>query len=311
MKIAVLDLGTNTFHLLIVESRDRNKWKRIHNERVTVKLGQGGIGNKVIAPQPFKRGVKAIEKFHREIKERGITRVFAFGTAALRNAANGKAFVKLVRQHFGISIKLISGEKEAELIYYGVRQAVDLSGSPSLIMDIGGGSVEFIIADHKRILWKQSFPAGAALLIDTFSISDPIKKTEIKVINDHLSELLSPLAGAVQHYKPERIIGSAGSFGTFASMIHAMFPDTGSHYNHTEFPIHIPHFRKLYQQLIVSDTSTRKKMRGLIKMRVDMIVPAAILLNFVLKMSEIERLVLSSYALKEGAVYEVLRKNVS
>lgn len=309
MQIAVLDLGTNTFHLLIAESAGRNSWNKVHNERVTVKLGQGGIGRSFIAPQPFRRGIRAIEKFHKEIKKRGIKSVFAFGTAALRNASNGKDFVSIVKQRFGITIKLISGDKEAELIYFGVRQAVDFTGAPSLIMDIGGGSVEFIIADVNGILWKQSFPAGAALLIDTFGISDPIKKSEIKLINEHLNALLSPLVKAIERYRPDRIIGSAGSFGTFASMIHAMFPKTGAHYNHTEFPIHIPHFRKLYQQLIVSDVNQRKKMKGLIKMRVDMIVPAAILLNFVLKMSDIKSLVLSAYALKEGAVYEVLRKS--
>src|SRR5688572_19632471 len=147
MKIAILDLGTNTFHLLIAGVKPDKSWKKLLMERVTVKLGQGGIDKKVISRTAYARGMHALEGFRSSLDNHPVDKIAAFGTAALRSAVNGKVFLEEARDRFGFEINLISGDEEAELIYYGVRQAVQVAGQKSLIMDIGGGSVEFIIAD--------------------------------------------------------------------------------------------------------------------------------------------------------------------
>jgi exopolyphosphatase/guanosine-5'-triphosphate,3'-diphosphate pyrophosphatase len=115
MKLAVLDLGTNTFHLLIAEVKKDSTWNKVLNERVTVKLGKGGIGNNIITKSSYIRGMKALEKFSSEIKKQKIKKVFAFGTAALRNAQNGPDFVKEARSKYDININLIDGIKKLSL----------------------------------------------------------------------------------------------------------------------------------------------------------------------------------------------------
>lgn len=308
MKAAVIDLGTNTFHLLIAEIKKDGTWEKLLHKRITVKLGQRGIDKNIIAKAPYNRGIKALEIFSATIKEFKIGHVFAFGTAALRTALNGKTFLNDVYNRFGLDIKLISGKEEADLIYLGVRQAVPLGDVKSLIMDIGGGSVEFIIADRSRSYWKASYKIGAALLLDKFKPSDPVTAEERKDIIHFLDSELQSLFSACSIHKPIQLIGSAGSFETFASMIRHRFPLSGSHYGKTAHPISLNHFLSLHDELVASTTASRKKMKGLIKMRVDMIVLAALLLRFVLKKTGVKIMVMSAYSLKEGAVIKAMNK---
>lgn len=307
MPIAILDLGTNTFHLLIADVKADGSWKSIVKERVAVKLGQGGINKRMIEPAPFRRGIKALEKFNIEIKKRKIKEVFAFGTAALRTAENGKEFINEVKKKFGIEIKLISGKEEARFIYNGVKQALKPWKGKILVMDIGGGSVEFIIADETKLLWKQSFKLGAALLLDKFKPSDPLSTIDIRNIKNHINKELVELYDACSEFNPVLLVGAAGSFETFASMMRHTFPESGSHYGRTEHPINLKHFNELYRELIVSDIVSRSAMKGLIAMRVDMIVLAALLLKIVLGKTKITKMKLSAYSLKEGALVSVTK----
>jgi len=305
--LAVIDLGTNTFHLLIAEVDNSGSWKKVLKERITVKLGQGGIDRNIIAPAPYKRGIKAIEKFHIELKRLRIKKIVAIGTAALRNADNGVAFRNEIKKKTGIDITFISGSEEATLIYLGVKQALPNWDDVKLVMDIGGGSVEFIIANSKKILWKKSYKLGAALLLDKFNPGDPLKKVDLVRIKTYISEQLSDLFVACNKFQPQQLIGSAGSFETFATMIKHRFPNAGSHYGKTAHPVSIVHFKQLYKELIVSDKEQRNKMKGLIKMRVDMIVVAALILKFVLDKSHIKSMKLSAYSLKEGVMFREIK----
>ena len=308
MKVAVLDLGTNTFHLLIAEVKKDSTWSKVLNERVTVKLGKGGIGSNIITKSSYSRGMKALERFSFQIKQYKIKKVFAFGTAALRNAQNGSDFVNEARRKCGITIQLIDGIKEAEFICDGVRQAVQLGDERALIMDIGGGSVEFIIADQKKIFWKHSFKTGAALLQANFYISNPMTIAERRKIESFLVDEFVPLFDAVDRFSPAKLVGAAGSFETFSSMIAFRFEKKNSSYNKLEKHLNWTHVRKIYQELIGSTTEERKNMKGLVKMRVDMIVMASLLLHVVSSKTGLKNLIVSSYSLKEGALYQIINK---
>jgi exopolyphosphatase/guanosine-5'-triphosphate,3'-diphosphate pyrophosphatase len=181
-----------------------------------------------------------------------------------------------------------------------------MGNDKSLIIDIGGGSVEMLIANSRKIYWKHSYKTGAALLLDKFKPSDPLTKKDLKQIHDFFHETLQTLIAACREYRPVQLIGSAGSFETFASMIRHRFPVSGSHYGKTCHPLEVRHFEKIHRELVVSDVTARNRMKGLIKMRVDMIVMASLLLNFVLQKTHIEKMKLSMYSLKEGALWEVI-----
>ena len=155
-KIAVIDCGTNTFNLLVAEVT-RESWSVLFHNKVAVKLGEGGFDDGVIQRHRFARGLDALLVHKSAIDNLQCDYTFAFATSALREASNGKAFIDRAKELFGIEIELISGDREAELICHGVRKSMNLGTNPVCIMDIGGGSTEFIIANSDTIFWKKSY----------------------------------------------------------------------------------------------------------------------------------------------------------
>lgn len=305
MRIAIIDCGTNTFHLLIVEFKESGNYRVLFKSKSTVKLGQGGITKNIISAVPFKRGILALQQFNKRIIYHKAGKVIAFATAAVRNAKNGEQFIHAAKAKAGISIKLISGNREAELIYKGVNQAMNLGQQTSLIIDIGGGSTEFIICNGKKIFWRKSFPLGAALLLEKFKPADPISPAEIQLLNSFLEKNLTSLFKVGLLYQPKMLIGSSGSFETFAAMICFRKGTMDSLFNKTSYRFNMKDYRNIHQQLIQSTSKERMQMKGLVKMRVDMIVLASLLLTFVLEKTQIRKMTLSTFALKEGILTEV------
>lgn len=308
MRIAILDLGTNTFHLLVTSVNKEGVWKKVFKSKIVVKLGEGAIDRNVIAPKPFKRGLRALKHYRGIIDEHKPDHVFAFATSAIRSSVNGNDFVAAAKAEAGIDITVISGPKEAELIYKGVKQCVDLSGHCSLIMDIGGGSTEFIIGNEQEIFWKQSYNIGAARLLELFKPSDPIAEEEIKKITDFLEEELKELFLAVKQFQSTQLVGSSGSFDTFAEMIGFQFHNRNVIKDVNSYEFNIDEYFQLHEKILFSTILQRNKMKGLVKMRVDMIVLSSVCTSFVLQKTGIMKMKLSKYALKEGALAEVISK---
>lgn len=307
-KLAVLDLGTNTFHCLIVSVEKSGEVKNIFKTKTVVKLGEGAIHENRIDAIPFQRGIDAISNYHSFLKEHQVEHITAFATSAIRGAANGIDFVNRVREETGINIQVIPGDREAELIYRGVSQCVALTDEPVLIMDIGGGSTEFIIGNKQEIFWKYSFDIGAARLLEMFKPSDPITDKEVEELQGFFSLKLQPLQEALMKFSVDTLIGSSGSFDTFAEMIGHRFYNRNIISNRISYQFDINDFKSLYKVLLPSTIRERMEMKGLVKMRVDMIVVAAICTDFILRSHGMKKMMLSKYALKEGALWEELNK---
>lgn len=303
MRLGILDLGTNTFNLLVVDLAADNTATHVFKTKIPVMLGAGGINKNTITPEAFQRGMNALKSHKALIDNFHVVKVFAFGTSALRNAKNGKQFIKAAKDQLHIDIKLISGVKEAQLIYYGVREALKIGTEPSLILDIGGGSNEFIIASDSEILALHSFDVGAARCLDKFKPSDPITAEEQKQMEDWFSENLQPLFADVEKFPVKELIGSSGSFDTFAAMVAHKFHSPGDLKGKHEYNIDIEEYKVIQEMLLKSTRAERLAMGGMVEMRVDMIVVATIFVNLVIKRLNIARMRLSTYALKEGILY--------
>jgi len=305
MRFAVLDLGTNTFNLLVADSIHHNNYKIILNTKVGVKLGEGGINKKIITEDAFLRGINAISMHMEKIAALRVDKIKAFATSAIRDATNGQEFINTLKSRFNLDVTLISGDKEAELIYYGVNQTLPVFDQLFMILDIGGGSNEFIIGNQSEILWKKSFPVGMARLLDRFHPSDPIKNEEINEIEDYLDVELLDLFEIIKIFKPGIFIGASGSFDSFVKMLISK-GDT----DHKEGDVlhHISYFsmEALNNQLIASTKNDREKIAELEPVRKDMIVLASIFVMFVLKKTGIKNIYQSSYSLKEGAIFEMI-----
>ena len=297
MKTAIIDLGTNTFNLLIVEGNTT-----LLKTKIAVKLGEGGITKGYIAEGPFKRGFEALKKHLQSIDKYQPNRILAFATSAIRSTKNGVDFVAKIKTELGLHIEVIDGDKEAELIYLGVKQALDLGDSNKLIMDIGGGSTEFIICNKKEIFWKQSFQLGAARLLERFQPQDPVTSTEVKLIERYLEDALTTLWTALQIFPCDTLVGSSGSFDTLADVIVHKFYDISILKGKTSFDFKLSDYNWLHQYFLKSNLEERLNTPGMIPMRADMIVISSIFINYLLKRQQMLSMKLSTYALKEGVL---------
>ncbi|MBK9147312.1 MAG: phosphatase [Flavobacteriales bacterium] len=296
---AIVDLGTNTFNLLVYEQGEAGL-RILHSVELPVFLGKGGIEQGRITDQAYERGMEALRTHKATAMEHGATSIHGFGTSMLRNARNGEDFVRRAKQELGIAIRIIPGEQEADLILAGVRQAVAFGKLPSLVMDIGGGSTEFILATDKALMWKRSFELGVTRLRERIPISDPITVEEEARIAAHLDDQLEGLYAVVERQEPHVLVGSAGSFDSLARIISA---ERGEALAPDEVTLRFTalEFDALKDRLLRMDRAQRLQVHGLPEHRVDTIPYALIQIDRVLLAGGIREMAWSRYALKEGA----------
>ncbi len=307
MKYAIIDLGTNTFHLLIIE-QNPDGIIPLFKTQIPAKIGKTGINQGFITEEATQRALIVLRQFRQRIDEFSVelSNTKAIGTSAIRNAKNAKEFCATVKKETEITIDIISGDREAELIYHGVRQGIALGEKISVIMDIGGGSVEFIICNASRIFWKQSFEIGGQRLLEQFVLTDPISPSAIRRMNDYFQEQLLPLVNAAHQYAPQTLVGSSGSFDTLVDMdfMHRLghLPPPSQ----TGFEIATEEFYRAYHLLTTQNHEERMTIPGMIELRVDMIVPGVVLIDHVLRSLNLQKIRSSTYALKEGIMAWVL-----
>ena len=298
---AIIDIGTNTFNLLVFEG----DMHILHAEELPVFLGRGGIEKGIIADDAMERGKNVLRMLVSKAGSLRANHISVFGTSALRNAKNGAELVNFAQQELGIMISVISGNEEAELILAGVRQAVAFTRKPMLIMDIGGGSIEFILATDKALMWKRSFELGVTRLRDRIPVSDPITLSEEERIAQHLDDQLDPLYAIIERHEPHVLIGSAGSFDSLASIIsserHEPLLNDAKTMNFTALE-----FDALRDKLMRMTRAERLNVPGLPEHRVDTLPYALIAIDRVLTAGAIRELAWSKYALKEGAASRMI-----
>ncbi len=318
-RYAVLDLGTNIFHLLIIElSENEADFKVLYKEKIPVKIGKGGISQGIIIPEAQKRIMQAFSRFSSTLQSYcvGLHKVFATATSAFRSAKNGASIAEDIFQNFGIQIDIIKGTEEAMYIYEGVRQAIPLKDKLALIMDIGGGSVEFILGNAHKIFWKQSFEIGGQRLLDQFMRTDPITQLDLYRLEIYLETALLELTKILFRYSPQMLIGSAGAFETVVAMTEYLQPepDTKLIDAHGELTqkyarIDKDDFYRLYQKLIPASYQERKEMEGMLELRTDMIVVGMALIKFIIEKINPSHIIACAYALKEGVLFHKILGN--
>jgi exopolyphosphatase / guanosine-5'-triphosphate,3'-diphosphate pyrophosphatase len=299
-KVAIIDMGTNTFHLLLAEA-DEKGYHITFRDRLSVKIGMGGINEGTITEEGIHRALVAMQSFKNTINQYGISKVYAFGTSALRNAQNNAEVARRIRELTDIDINIISGDLEAEYIYRGVKAALHLEKEKSLIIDIGGGSVEFIIGDNDHIFWKQSLEIGAQRLMERFQKSDPIQPGEIAALDNHFNSTLAPVFEALKKFPTQVMVGSSGTFDTLSDIFCARY-DIHKPVEEIETPLTLAGFYEIYEELLKKNRQQRMMIPGMIEMRVDMIVVACCLIRYILEHHPFNRIRVSTYSLKEGVL---------
>jgi exopolyphosphatase/guanosine-5'-triphosphate,3'-diphosphate pyrophosphatase len=299
-RIAIIDLGTNTCNLLIAAYEDKN-YQILYQGKEVVKLGKNGIDKNQLTEDGLERAILAIRKHQERIRQFEVSEVVIIATSAIREATNKDWFGQQVKANTGLELQIISGEKEAQLIFDGVKLAFGEIDDQSLILDIGGGSNEFILTQNNEPIWKQSFPLGMARIIEQIPPSDPITPEEIEQINEWFSSRLEPLWEKMNNIQISQLIGCSGAFDTLADLIDQTDPGTKTRIKQE---IEMDDFNRIYSTLLQSTTAQRSEMKGMESIRIEMIVPSVLFIKLIIDRLNIPKICQTDFALREGVLYE-------
>lgn len=311
LRVAAIDLGTNSFHMIIVEENKEKGIVEIDRVKDMICIGRGSISTKMLDEEAMQSGVAALKNFLVLASQHGVApeNVLAFATSAIREAKNRGDFLRRIREETGLKVKVISGKEEAEFIYYGVRSAVKIGKSSDLLFDIGGGSVEFVLVNHKGIQLLESRKIGVARMCERFVASEPIVPHDIKMLEQFFSAEMVTAVEKAAEIKVTRAIASSGTAQNIARMIGSMHGRAcevslnNSSFTRTEF-------QELYKAVLPLGAAERKKMTGLDEKRVDLIVPGLILIDMIFRLFNLKEIVISDSALREGMVLHYLQHRI-
>ncbi len=219
-RIAAIDLGTNSFHAIIADLYSDGSFRTVDDLKEMVQLAKGGLGKR-LSEAAFKRGMNALKNIKVLCESHGAEKILAYATSAIREAENGGEFIQKSIDELGIKINAIPGYMEAELIGYAVQHGIRMGEQPVLMVDIGGGSVEFILGNEKEFFYLTSLKIGVSRTTELFKPDDPISPEEIRKLEDHYRDQLSGVFKAAGEHPVDMIVGSSGTMQNIASMIAA------------------------------------------------------------------------------------------
>ena len=293
MIIAAIDLGTNTFSLSICKVVGK-ELTFIYQEKEAVMIGMGGINEGYITEDAIDRALSCLVRFKIACDKHMTQEIRAIGTSAIRDAKNSLEFIQKVKAKVCIEIKMVDGRQEANLIYHGIAYK-HLFTKPSLIMDIGGGSTEFIFADQEGIKDMISLNIGISRIYQLFDLSDPLSNEDIQKIERYLDESAGDF---FEKIKTDILIGAAGSFETFYEMIYnTTFPET---FESIEIPMSI--LKNILDLVINSTYEEREAHLHIIEIRKKLAPIAAVKTRWILEKINATRIMVSPSSLKEGVL---------
>jgi len=307
IRVCVIDLGTNSFHAVIVDAHANGSFQVVDRMKEMVRLGKHGLSANRLPEEAMQRGMKALERIHLLANGWGASEFLAFATSAIREAANGGEFIQRVRRELGLRIRPINGEQEAELIFQGVRRTIEMA-APTLLVDIGGGSVEFIVAAGGESVEAWSLKLGAARLTEQFVTTDPLSATEREQMRTHVQNTVASVVDACRAYDVSSIVGSSGTMKSLARVAQKGTPSGAQ----TVFQRTLSRadVRRALKWILGSAADERIDHPAIDPKRVDQIGAGAVLLDTLLaELPEVTHLRVSPNALREGMVVHFMDTN--
>lgn len=293
MKKAIIDLGTNTFNLLIGTIED-GKFAIDYATKEPVLLGMNGINDGIIAPDAMVRAIEALGKFKRICDRENVETITGFGTSAMRGSKNAKDLIEVTQKTLGFPIYVISGEEEATLIYRGVSLLHDFN-EPGIIMDIGGGSNEYISADKNGVVSAKSFDIGVSRLFQILGSPEELTVDYHEKI-DQIFE--RETQGFFNELQADLLIGASGSFETIYEMIFEKpFPNE----NRT-FKLPMNGLNEQIDWALESTLEERINHPWITPIRKKMLPIAAYSIRWTMEKLNTKEVIICPYSLKEGAL---------
>jgi exopolyphosphatase / guanosine-5'-triphosphate,3'-diphosphate pyrophosphatase len=306
--IAAIDIGTNSIHMVIVQIEPSlPAFTVIAKEKEPVRLGDRHPTTGELTPEAMQRSLNTLRRCKELATSLQAEQIIAVATSATREAPNGEDFLRQIELELGIVVNLISGMEEARRIYLGVLSGMDFNEQPHIIIDIGGGSTEIVLADVHEPRFLSSTKIGAVRLAKEFVTTDPISDRELKVLRSYVRGMLERPIDEIWHNlqlnEVPRTIGTSGTIETIAE-IHAKetlgaVPDPLNGYE-----IKYKEIEKIVKRLARMGYEERLEVAGLTDKRAEIIVPGAVILLEAMQMLKLDSIIICERALREGMIVD-------
>jgi exopolyphosphatase/guanosine-5'-triphosphate,3'-diphosphate pyrophosphatase len=310
MRIAAIDIGTNSIHMIVVRVRPDLSFEVIDREKEMVRLGAGGLDGRSLTPTAMTAALQTLAKFRRLADSHKVDHIVAAATSATREADNGGDFIDEVARRTGIEIRVISGTEEARLIHVAAVYGVHMGGSPAVVIDIGGGSVEVTLGTASHLSHARSFKLGVIRLTERFARTDPLNPRDERRLVKHINREIGGYLDTIASRRFDRVIGTSGtilSLGALALSDDGVVRDEALRNRRvTAKAIH-----RTRKRLSGADLETRLHMEGLDPRRADIAVAGSVLLDSILRRLGAEDLTLCDLALREGLVLDYIQRNTA
>lgn len=307
--IAAIDIGTNSFHLVIAKIDSKKRFTVLTRAKEVVRLGSSSNDMKYISPESMERGAETLKRF-KLICDSFKAEIIAIATSATREALNKQEFLARVYNETGIEINIVSGYEESRLIYLGVLQSLDIYNKKILLIDIGGGSTEFLIGEKGEVKIASSIKLGAVRLTHKFSLGEIVEKSNLKNAKQFVKGAINQTIRKIENEEYELVIGSSGTINNIGAIISAEDnPAEISEINLNGFIIKRKAFQNALNKIYKAETvSERLQIPGLDPKRADIITAGAVILEQIFNDLEIEKMTLSVYALREGIIMNYIQQ---
>lgn len=304
MKIGAIDIGTNSMRLLIADYINGsllNREKYVN----TTRIGQGVDKQGYIVDEAISRNVNALKEFLDICNKKGCEHVFAMGTSALRDSKNTDEFIRIVKDKTGIDLEIISGLEESNLGFLGVLEGLE-EDNKIFVIDIGGGSTEFIIGDKDGIEFAKSENIGALRMTEKFLKDEQINNIEFDNMKNFIKEEIKTTLSIIKQKNVKKLVGIGGTITSLSAInqkleIYSMQKIHNSKLSQKEV-------EKILQNLINMTLSDKKQLKGLQPKRADIITAGVEILNIIMKELRINEIIVSEYDNLEGLICQKLRK---
>jgi exopolyphosphatase/guanosine-5'-triphosphate,3'-diphosphate pyrophosphatase len=307
MRIAAIDIGTNSIHMIVVQVRPDLSFEVIDREKDMVRLGAGGLGGRSLTPTAMGAAMQTMSKFRRIAESQKVDEIVACATSATREAENGGDFIAEVDRQTGIRIKVISGTEEARLIHLAAGYGVDIGGTTGVVVDIGGGSVEITLGTATHLTLGKSFKVGVIRLTERFVKSDPLSSGDERRLIKHLTRETGSYIDQIAGRGFDRVIGTSGtilSLGLMAASDDGHVPEDLRNRRVSAKALH-----RLRKHLVESDLDERLATPGMDPRRADLSVAGSVLFDTIIRRLGASEFTLCDLALREGIVLDYIHRN--
>ena len=305
MRIAALDLGSNSFHMIVVEARPDGSFVPLVREREMLRLGDIVARERVIGRVAADEAIAVVARFRAIAEMNSADEIIALGTSAIREALDGGSLVDRVKTETGVKIHVVDGTREAELIFKAVRLSVTIDPGPALAADLGGGSLELIVGDRAEISFATSVHLGVGRLTAELVANDPPSDKDLKRLRARIAGTIEPVLDEILALRPRQLIGSSGTFVSLARMASAG-RDGVVHEVANQLTVGRADLGALRDRIYGLPGAERARLPGSELKRVDLLPAGMAVLDHLMAATGLDELTVSDWALREGIIIDAL-----